>query len=235
MMDKYIRVARVYPAVLGMLPLCILLTLCLEEWFPQYNALIVNMKRVPYLVISSTVLSTALGYFVRELFKDTSKWLFQYPMFKMDETEMPSTKMLLWGEGTLSPAYHTRIAVKVRETFGTTLPTYKEEQADSVMAKKRIAEIVSLIRQHCRGNKILEQYNMEFGFCRNYLGAGVWSILLITILSVVNIFHDWLPWQAIIVAFVAQVLLMMACFCSLKVKGRTYATYLYATFVGETK
>lgn len=31
MMDKYTRVARVYPAVLGMLPTCILLAMCLGE------------------------------------------------------------------------------------------------------------------------------------------------------------------------------------------------------------
>ena len=30
-MDKYIRVARVYPAVLGTLPTCILLAMCMGE------------------------------------------------------------------------------------------------------------------------------------------------------------------------------------------------------------
>lgn len=29
MMDKYIREARVYPAILGMLPTCILLAMCM--------------------------------------------------------------------------------------------------------------------------------------------------------------------------------------------------------------
>lgn len=68
MMDKYIRVARVYPAVLGMLPTCILLAMCMGEWFPLYQALISNVKWVLFLIGSTALVSMAVGYWVRELF-----------------------------------------------------------------------------------------------------------------------------------------------------------------------
>ena len=45
-MDRYIRVARVYPAVLGTLPTCILLAMCMGEWFPQYQVLVGNLQWV---------------------------------------------------------------------------------------------------------------------------------------------------------------------------------------------
>ena len=109
----------------------------------------------------------------------------------------------------------------------------EEEQADIDMAKKTIVEVVYLIRQNCRGDEILRQYNIEFGFCRNYLGASVWSILFITSICIVNIFYEWLPWWTIIIAFVAQVLLMVGCYFILEARGWAYAKYLFATFIGK--
>ena len=146
---------------------------------------------------------------------------------------MPSTKMLLWENANISPAYHKQIAAKVKATFGIKLPTREEEQADIDMAKKTIVEVVYLIRQNCRGDEILKQYNIEFGFCRNYLGASVWSILLITSICIVNIFHEWLSWWTLIIAFITQVLLMVGCYFLLENRGWSYAKYLFATFIGK--
>ncbi len=232
-MDKYIRVARVYPAVLGMLPTCILLAMCMGKWFPQYEALVGNVQWVLCLIGGTALVSMAVGYLVGELFKETSKWLFQYPLFKKDETRMPTTQMLLWQNEIISPECHNEIAAKVKETFGRKLPTRKEEEADPGLSKMRIAEIVSQIRQNCRGDEIQRQYNIEFGFCRNYLGASVWSILLIISIGIANLFCGWLSWWSIGVVLIIQVLLMVACYLLLETRGWTYARYLFATFTGK--
>lgn len=234
MMDKYIRVARIYPAVLGMLPICMLLAMCMGEWFLQYQALAGNVEWFLYMIGGTALVSMAVGYLVREVFKETSKWLFQYPLFKKDETEMPTTRMLLWQNGAISPAYHKEIASKVKATFGIKLPTPEEEQADLGMSKKTIADAVYQIRQNCRGDKILRQYNIEFGFCRNYLGASVWSVLFIISMGVANLFCGWLPWWLIVVILILQVLLMVGCYLLLETRGVTYAKYLFATFTGKT-
>lgn len=232
-MDKYTRVARVYPAVIGMLPICILLAMCVDVWFPQYQVLVGNVRWVLYLTCGTALVSLAIGYLVRELFRETSKWLFQYPLFKRDETEMPTTKMLLWQNDVISPAYHKKIAAKVKAMFSIKLPTREEEQTNLVLAKRTIADAVSQIRQHSRGDMILRQYNMEFGFCRNYLGAGVWSIILILGLCMTNYYCGWLNWWALGIALVLQVLLMIGCYKILDARGWTYAKYLYATFMGK--
>lgn len=218
-----------------MLPICILLAMCVEEWLPQYQAVAGDVKWVLYLIGGTASVSLAVGYLVRELFKETSKVLFQYPLFKKDETEMPTTKMLLWQNEAISPAYHKEIAAKVKSTFGIKMPTREEEQVNLSVAKQTIADAVYQIRQHTRGDMILRQYNMEFGFCRNYLGAGVWSIILILGLSIANIFCGWLSWWALAIAFVLQILLMVACYKMLDIRGWAYARYLYATFAGENK
>ena len=177
----------------------------------------------------------AVGYLVREVFKETSKWLFQYRMFKKDETEMPTTKMLLWQNTAISSAYHKEIAAKVKTTFGIKLPTKEDEKADLDMAKKTIADAVYQIRQNCRGDVILRQYNIELGFCRNYLGASGWSIFFIISISIANIFCGWLSWWSIGMLLIIQVLLMVACYLLLETRGWTYARYLFATFTGKEK
>ena len=232
-MDKYTRVARVYPAILGMLPTCIFLAMCIGVWFPQYQALACNVKWILCLIGGTALVSMAVGYLVSEIFKETSKWLFQYPMFKKDETEMPTTKILLWDNTAISPEYHKEIAAKVKDTFGIKLPSPKEEQADPEKAKKKIADVVYQIRQNCRGDEILRQYNMEFGFCRNYLGAGVWSILLIIGIGIANFFCGWLQWGALVAALAFQVIMMVGCYLLLETRGWTYAKYLFATFTGK--
>ena len=229
-MDKYIRVARVYPAILGMLPTCILLAMCMGEWFPQFQELVGKVKWVLCLIGGTALVSMAVGYLVSEIFKETAKWLFQNTLFKNDETEMPTTQMLLWKNAAISPAYHKQIAAKVKVVFGIKLPTQEEEQANLFLAKRTIVDVVSQIRQLSRDDMILRQYNMEFGFCRNYLGAGVWSIILIISLSIANIFCGWLSWWAIVIALLIQFLLMVGCYLLLENRGWTYARALFATF-----
>lgn len=233
--DKYIRVARVYPAVLGLFPICTLLAMCIEDWFPCYEALFGNAKNVFWLIGGTSLINLALGYLVSELFRETSKWLFQYQLFKKDETEMPTTKLLLWQTSAISSDYHNAIAIKVNEIFGMKLPTREEEKVDLESAKKVIVDVVSQIRQLCRGDKILRQYNIEFGFCRNYLGASVWSICLIVILLCFNVFLNMLSWWIILLFLIIQIMAMMGFYLLLETRGWAYARYLFATFMAKTK
>ena len=234
MMDKYIRVARIYPAILGVLPSFVLLAMCMGKWFPQYQELAGNLKWMLGLTCGTVAASMAVGYLVRELFKETSKVLFQYPLFKRDETEMPTTKMLLWQNKAISDAYHKEIAAKIEAEFGIKLPTREEEQINLDEAKKIVADAVCQIRQNCRGDEILRQYNIEFGFCRNYLGASVWSCLFIVVAMVINAFYGWWPWLVLVGGIVLQLVLMVACYMMLEIRGWAYARCLYATFTGKS-
>lgn len=70
-------------------------------------------------VYSRGVVYSALAYWIRQLFIDASKILFQFPMFKEDETEMPTTKLLLWTSDKRKSEVEIRqIARKIFEDFG---------------------------------------------------------------------------------------------------------------------
>lgn len=230
-MDRYLRVARLYPAVVGMIPTCILLTLCIDEWFPAYEKYAGNLQALMGLIGGTALVCVAVGYMMREVFKSTSKILFQYPLFKFEETEMPTTQRLLWSKGIISESYHQQIADKVEKTFGVHLLTKDEELQNPHEAKLAIANAVLQMRGYTRGEKFLRQYNYEYGFCRNYLGAGVWSLVFISAIGITNVFLGWLPTSMVVAFFLGQILLMLLFFYFLKWRAKEYAKYLFSTFL----
>ena len=230
-MDRYLRVARLYPAVIGMTPTCVLLAICADRWFPEYEKYAGNLQTILGLIGGTALFSIAVGYMMREVFKSTSKILFQYPLFKFDETEMPTSERLLWTKGLISESYHQQIADKVKKRFGIHLPTKDEEIHNLQEAKLTIANAVQQMREYTRDEKILRQYNYEYGFCRNYLGAGVWSLILILAIGIANAFLGWLPMSIVIIFFIGQILAMLLFYYMLKWRAREYAKCLFTTFM----
>lgn len=230
-MDRYLRVARLYPAVIGMIPTCVLLAICIDRWFPAYDKNAGNLQAMLGLIGGTALVSVAVGYMMREVFKSTSKILFQYLLFKFDETEMPTTQRLLWTKRLISESYHQQITDKVEKRFGIHLPTKDEEIKNLQEAKLTIANAVQQMREYTRGDKVLRQYNYEYGFCRNYLGAGVWSLFFIIAIGGANVLLGWLPTSVVVVFFIGQVLVMLLFFYFLKWRAQEFAKYLFATFL----
>ena len=115
-MNKYEKEARVYPAIAGMIIPIILTTLYVTSFIPQtldiWESIIVKIG----LFIPVALIYGALAYWIRQLFIDASKRLFQFRLFKEDETEMPTTKLLLWSSDVRkSEADIKRIAEKIRQ------------------------------------------------------------------------------------------------------------------------
>ena len=63
--------------------------------------------------------------------------MFQFRLFKEDETEMPTTKLLLWSSDVRkSEADIKRIAEKIKTDFGIQLLSKDEEIANLSEAKR---------------------------------------------------------------------------------------------------
>lgn len=128
MMNKYEKEARVYPAIAGMIIPIILTTLYVTSFIPKtldiWESIIVKIG----LFIPVALIYGALAYWIRQLFIDASKRLFQFRLFKEDETEMPTTKLLLWSSDVRkSEADIKRIAEKIKTDFGIQLLSKDEE------------------------------------------------------------------------------------------------------------
>lgn len=76
-------------------------------------------------------------------------------MFKEDETEMPTTKLLLWTSDKRKSEVEIRqIARKIFEDFGIKLLTKEEEIANLPEAKRTIVDAVGKIREVTRKMRI---------------------------------------------------------------------------------
>ena len=184
--------------------------------------------------ILPVVFFSACGYYLREFFRNTSKILFQFRLFKEDETEMPTTKLLLYKSGLLSRADLSLVRRKVKDDFLYRMPSEKDEDKDLVTAKIGIVGAVSKIREVTRSNKILLQANYRYGFYRNMLGGIVWSTL--PILVIIGLGYI-LPNKKIVLAgyvsFAMLALQFAFSFVFMKYAARNYARYLIAAYLSR--
>ena len=184
--------------------------------------------------ILPVVFFSACGYYLREIFRNTSKILFQFWLFKEDETEMPTTKLLLYKSRLLSRADLLLVRRKVKEDFSYRMPSENDEGRDFASAKIGVVGAVSKIREVTRSNKILLQANYRYGFYRNMLGGIVWSMLPILVIICLGYV---LPNKKIVVAgYVSFAMLSLQfafSFVFMKYAARNYAKYLIAAYLSR--
>ena len=235
MAKEYEKYARKYPAIVAMIIPAFLTTEIIWTYFP-----VIQERWFVYLARVGTFIPVALvygaiGYFARELFRDASKTLFQYPMFREDETDMPTTKLLLrTHRNRLSSKSLDVIAAKIKNDFDIQLLNEEEERDDVDEAKKTIVDAVGKIREATRSNHNLLHYNIDFGFCRNYLGASVYAVIFIIVVLVINVLFNVASWRFTLLMLFIQLILSMLVFLTLKSKGYSYARALFNAYVANT-
>jgi hypothetical protein len=226
-MDKYEKEARVFPAIVGTI-IPALLTTYFVEALEIWKSIALGIG----WLIPVGLIYSALAYAFRQLAIDTSKMLFQFPLFKEDETEMPTTQLILWtSDKRVSEEEIRRIAERVEHDFGIHLFSRDEEIANLTEAKRTIVDAVGKIREVTRKNENLQQYNRKYGFCRNYLGACVWAILFIIVMLFVN-FIKGMPYTHMLLwALVIQILLGVVDYVFYKYKAYDYARALFNAYM----
>ena len=229
-MDKYTKHARVYPTILGAIIPCTITIIMFWDYVPDiFNFLSPIFAYLVYLGLNTIVFS-ALGYFASELARDISKVVFQFLLFKENETNMPTTKLLLWQENKISESQHKAITQKVENDFGLKLFSKAKEQANLEQAKLVIVDAVRQMREVTRDNKILLQYNYTYGFVRNYMGASVLAIGYILVMWIVNIWLETIPWWFFLIAIAAQLAVMCILYVKLEINANAYARELLSAY-----
>ena len=179
------------------------------------------------------VVFLALGFFLRERMRVLSKLFFQFPLFKEDETQMPTTNLLMWASD-YSDEMKKAIRKKVKQDFNYTMPTPKEEQEDETAARKDIATIVGSMRNMAResGDVVYTQANYRYGFNRNLLGGLVLSFFITCLLMVLNLLINSISYRWFIAALLFILLwVLIEYFVFYKYSARNYARQLFETYL----
>lgn len=179
------------------------------------------------------VVFLALGYFLRERIRATSKILFQFPLFKEDETKMPTTDFLMWSS-EYSDEMKRAIRSKVKKDFNYTMPSREDEKKNEKAARMNIAAIVGSMRNKAResGDAVYTQANYRYGYNRNLLGGLVWAFLITVILMILNFFTKSIDYRWFIVALALIVIWsLIEFFVFYKYSARNYARQLFDTYL----
>ena len=229
-MDTYSRHAYLYSAWTAMLIPCIVAS-AMIYYYESANEIQHLWKAISSCI--PVVVFLALGFFLRERIRATSKILFQYSLFKEDETRMPTTDFLMWSSD-YSNEMKKAIRNKVKKDFNFTMPTKEDEKKDEIAARKNIATVVGSMRNMARasGDIVYTQANYRYGYNRNLLGGLVLSFLITMLLMVLNAFINSISYKWFIVALVFIVLwLVIEYFVFYRYSARNYARRLFETYL----
>ena len=229
-MDTYSRHAYLYSAWTAMLIPCILASAMI-----YYSESTSEIQEIWKAITTSIplIVFLALGYFLRERIRATSEFLFQFPLFKEDETKMPTTDFLMWSSD-YSDEMKKAIRNKVKKDFNYSMPSREDERKDEKAARMNIAAIVGPMRKKAResGDAVYTQANYRYGYNRNLLGGLVWAFLITVILMILNSFTKSIDYKWFVVALVFIVVwVLIEFFVFYKYSARNYARQLFDTYL----
>lgn len=229
--DKlYEKKARLYPVIIAMLTPLLLIIYLSSKIMATFNQL-EGIWNIAISIIPATLITGALTYGVKSLSRSTSKALFQFPLFKENETKMPTTELILWKNNLLSKQNIRLIHEKIHIDFGLELMSEGQEQNDEEQARLLIADAVKQIREKTRENIILFNYNCNFGFIRNFMGASIWAFIIVLGVGIFNLINPLLDGSLI---FTVLLLIFISCpisFFIMKQNGREYARQLFTSYL----
>lgn len=227
MKNSYYVQARLFPTILTIIPLLILT-----------NSVIINsltdklesvLKVLP--ILTNLGLSAALIFLMVQINRFVAKEVFQNLFFK-DEMLMPTTNHLLWKDEYFEDSIKAKIRQKILEMFELNLYSEEQEIQNETNARKLIITAVSQIRNVLRGNKLLLQHNIEYGFFRNLFGGSLMAILFSLLLI---IYGFVLNTSGIIVigsiCFLLYLILVLVGKKFIKKYGDYYSKILYEQFL----
>jgi hypothetical protein len=185
----------------------------------------------PILIFSTmSIIYGAVGFYIRELFRSTSKIIYQYRIFKEDETKMPTTEYLLWKNHKISKEQNESVRNKIFNKFNYLMLSKQEETEDEQEARLNIVGAVAKMKESTRNSPLVIQSNYRYGFHRNMLGGLIWSLIILILFLIVNYIAMWNYGCITIVAIVLVIIQGLFSFVFTKYAARNYARTLINTF-----
>lgn len=228
MIDRYDRVARVYPAILSSLPLLLLNYFLLRLHLGPLLDDFAKAKwpgGIAITVVAMYLLAQAARIVGKELFEDT--------VFE-NETRMPTTELLLHGNSGLSAEHRAQIHVRLAHDFDLHPFGPDRERLDELGARRILVDCVRQMRRKVGNGRLLLKHNSEYGFIRNLAGGA----LLASVISLVDlalfgsVWPNTLAYSLSLALAVSYVIVMASARPLMRRLGHRYALVLMQEYLG---
>lgn len=174
--DRYSIVARLFPALLFILPILVSALVIFPALLSRYR----NLGFLGLAVVGALYL---IGSFARSRGKIVeSKLLKKWGGF-------PSTIILRHRDITIDPKTKARYHQALEKMVGEALPSQADEAADPTEADNTYRSATKLLIEKRRGKQYprVHEENAHYGFLRNMLGLRVPAILVATFCAAVTV------------------------------------------------
>lgn len=232
-MNEYERHAYLYSAWTALFVPCLVTIWVTWGVLPSKLGTLHIILKALGVVASSAVVYAALGFYIRELFRCTSKLIFQFPMFREDETKMPTTEFLMWKNKKLSHTQIEQVHHIMQSQYNYMMLTAQQENDDEQEARRNIVGAVGIMKEATRGNKMLLQCNYRYGYQRNLLGGLVWSFMIVLLLLIASYVYNLKYMAGCWLALIFVLIQGVVAFFFMKYAARNYARTLIITFFSK--
>lgn len=232
-MNEYERHAYLYSAWSALFVPCLVTIWVTWGVLPSKLGTLHIILKALGVVASSAVVYAALGFYIRELFRCTSKLIFQFPMFREDETKMPTTEFLMWKNKKLSHTQIEQVHHIMQSQYNYMMLTAQQENDDEQEARRNIVGAVGIMKEATRGNKMLLQCNYRYGYQRNLLGGLVWSFMIVLLLLIASYVYNLKYMAGCWLALIFVLIQGVVAFFFMKYAARNYARTLIITFISK--
>lgn len=232
-MNEYERHAYLYSAWTALFVPCLVTIWVTWGVLPSKLGTLHIILKALGVVASSAVVYAALGFYIRELFRCTSKLIFQFPMFREDETKMPTTEFLMWKNKKLSHTQIEQVHHIMQSQYNYMMLTAQQENDDEQEARRNIVGAVGIMKEATRGNKMLLQCNYRYGYQRNLLGGLVWSFMIVLLLLIASYVYNLKYMAGCWLALIFVLIQGVVAFFFMKYAARNYARTLIITFISK--
>lgn len=161
--DEYAIKARLTPAALVALPFAFLgKSLLVRDLLPTLASVLVSVSCVSFLLCAG---AWVFSMIIRGIGKSAEDRLFA------NGTRFPTTEILLWGDDGLSRGMKESLHERIKSEFKISLLSAKREKTNPEEARKTARDAVNLIRPVVGRGVHALQYNVHYGFCRNFASS----------------------------------------------------------------
>ena len=227
--NSYFYRARLFPALITSIPMLIFINKIIAV---QYADILKNVYDILPL-IAHLGLSGAIIFLCIQINRIVAKEIFQRFHFK-EELFMPTTNHLLVSSTYYPITVKDKIRNKIKTEFKIILADAQAEAQDENNARKIIATAVSQIRNILRGNSLLLQHNIEYGFWRNLIGGSLIAVFFSIAIFTYGAYNQ-LKDQMLIgaICFFLYLIVIILNKYIIRRYGNYYSKILYEQFLSE--
>ena len=231
--DTYTIRARHFPALLSALPFFVI-------WFylsdnVELKGLASFILNIKLFGIGGITFSIVFLYFYSLAIREISKY-FQRQYFTGDKANgFPTTYLMTYADSTFSDSYKDKYRKLVSDQFDFELLNKEQEEENVVEARKRLNEAIGLIRPEVKEGYLVLQHNIWFGFCRNFIGGTIISMILCIVGILIGIFFvedNKVLFFILGILFLLYLIVFLFRKPILVNNGEAYAKQLFSEFIG---